>query len=129
VRLRLAAVCVAALALPAVTGAAPAFKASFSAATHAPKVNAKWAYVVRATALNGKPIRATVTSQIVDPIGGVHAVEFGCCKRFVTNHAFTGVFRDYVRFPPESRSVGLTFRVIVKALGARRTLNFPITVR
>jgi hypothetical protein len=124
VRLRLAALCVAALALSASAGAAPAFKATFTASTHTPRTNAKWFYSVRATDLRGKPVKATITSQIVDPVGGVHGVEFGCCKRLVANHRFTGVFRDYVRFPPESEGFKLTFRVIVKALGAKRVLTY-----
>jgi hypothetical protein len=129
VRLRVAAICVAALAFPLVAGAAPAFRATFSASTHTPRVNAKWLYAVRVTDLAGKPIRATITSQIADPYGGVHAVEFGCCKRFVTNHPFRGVFRDFVRFPPESQGFRLAFRVIVKALGGRRVLTYWIKSR
>src|SRR2546423_12410739 len=107
VKLRFVALCVAAFVVPASAGAAPAFRATFSATTHTPKVNAKWSYTVRATQ-GGKPVKATITSEIVDPYGGVHAVEFGCCHRNVTNRHFTGVFRDYVKFPPESQGVKLT---------------------
>ena len=128
-RLRLAEVCLAARTLPALAAAAPAFKATLTASTHTPKVNAKWLYSVRVTDAHGKPIKATVTSQVIDPLGGVNPVEFGCCKRFVINHPFTGVFRDYVKFPPESRGYRLTFRVIVKALGGRRTLTYWVTSR
>jgi hypothetical protein len=123
---RLAALCVAALALPVSAGAAPGFRATFSAPTHTPKVNAKWFYTVRAT-LNGKPVRATVTSQIVDPVGGVHPVQFGSTKRNVTNHPFVGVFRDYVQFPPETQGIRLTLRVTVKARAARAV--FPYWVK
>jgi hypothetical protein len=130
VRTRLAALCAAALVFPVVAGAAPAFKATFSAPTHVPTVNAKWFYVVRATDAAGKPLKATITSQIVDPFGGVHAVEFGCCKtRFVTNRPFTGVFRDYVQYPPESQGFKLTFRATVKALGAKRVLTYWVKAR
>jgi hypothetical protein len=128
VKLRLASLCVAALALPAAVGAAPPFRATLSAPTHTPKANAKWFYVVRATS-GGKPVRATITSQIVDPFGGVHAVEFGDTHRFVTNRPFRGVFRDFVRFPPESQGIRLTFRVTVRALGARRVLTYWIKAR
>jgi hypothetical protein len=126
-RLRLASLSAAALAFPLIAGAAPAFKATLTARTHTPKVNAKWVYVVRATDPAGKALKATITSQIVDPYGGVHAVEFGCCKnKFVTNRPFTGVFRDYVEYPPESQGFRLTFRVTVKALGAKRVLTYWI---
>jgi hypothetical protein len=129
VRLRVVAICLAALAFPLVAGAATPFRATFTASTHTPRVNAKWFYTVRVTDLNRTPIRATITSQIVDPYGGVHAVEFGCCKRFVTNRPFTGVFRDYVRYPSESQGFRLTFRVIVKALGGRRVLTYWVKSR
>ncbi len=127
-RPRLAALCVLALALPISAGAATGFNATFAAPTHTPKVNAKWFYTVRASR-RGKPVRATITSQIVDPYGGIHAVEFGCCKRNVLNHPFTGVFRDYVQFPPEAQGFRLRFRVIVKALGARRVLTYWVKAR
>jgi hypothetical protein len=128
VRLRLASLCAAALALPAAVGATPAFRATLSAPTHTPKANAKWFYVVRATS-GGKPVRATITSQIVDPIGGVHPVEFGDTHRVITNRPFTGVFRDFVRFPPETQGITLRLRVIVKAAGARRVLTYWIKAR
>ncbi len=128
-RLWVAAALVA-LALPFAAGAAPGFRATFSAPTHTPKVNAKWVYVVRATSPAGAPIRATVTSQIVDPYGGLHDVEYGCCKgKFVKNRPFTGTFRDYVQFPPESQGFKLTFRVTVKALGGKRVLGYWVKAR
>jgi hypothetical protein len=128
-RLRLAS-CLVALAVPTTVTAASSFKATLGAPTHTPKVNAKWVYTVRATDLKGKPVKAMITAQIVDPVGGVHAVEYGCCKRkFVTSRPFTGVFRDYVQFPPESQGFKLTFRVIVKALGARRVLSYWVKSR
>jgi hypothetical protein len=128
VKLRLAALCVAVLALPASVGAASGFTATLLATTHTPRVNAKWFYTVRASRA-GKPARATVTSQLVDPLGTVHAVEFGCCHRNVTNHPFTGVFRDYVKFPPESQGFKVTLRVTVKAPGAKRVLTYWIKAR
>ena len=109
--------------------AAPAFKATFTASTHTPKVNAKWFYVVRAIDLHGKPVKARITSQILDPYGGVHAVQFGATKKLIINRPFSGVFRDYVQFPPESQGFKLTFRVIVKALGGQRVLTYWIKSR
>jgi hypothetical protein len=128
VKLRLASLCVAALALPVSAGAGPPLRATFSAPTHTPKVNAKWFYTVRVSRA-GRPVRATITTQIVDPLGGVHAVEFGDTHRFVTNYPFTGVFRDFVRVPPEAQGVRLTLRVTVKAAGARRVLSFWVRGR
>jgi hypothetical protein len=121
--------CAVVLAAPLGAAAAPSFKATFTAPTHTPKVNAKWVYVVRASDSAGRPVKATITSQLVDPYGGVHAVEFGCCKRFVTNRPFTGVFRDYVRYPPESQGFRLVFRVTVKALGGKRVLTYWVKPR
>ena len=62
------------------------------------------AVVGPASSRGGKPVRATITAQIVDPFGGVHPVQFGCCStRNVTNRSFTGVFRDYALYPPDRR--------------------------
>jgi hypothetical protein len=114
-----AAALVSALAL-----AAP-FTATLSAGTHTPKVSAKWVYTVRATAA-GRPIRATITTQIVDPFGGVHAVEFGDTHRLVTAFPFTGTFRDFIRFPPDSKGFKLSVRVTVRAKGAKTVLTYWI---
>jgi len=124
----LAALCAAALVLPASAGAATGLRVTFSAPTHTPKAGAKWFYVVHATR-GGRPVRATITTQIVDPVGGVHAVEFGDTHRLVTNYPFTGVFRDFVRVPREAQGVRLTLRVNVKAAGARRVLSFWVRAR
>jgi hypothetical protein len=127
VRVRLAAVLLALAIGPSASGAS-GLTVAFSASTHAPRVNAKWFYTVRVSR-GGKPLRATVTSQVVDPYGGVHPVPFGCCTRSVTNHPFTGVFRDYAKFPPESQGFKLTFRVIVRAAGAKRVLTYWVRPR
>ena len=127
-KLRLACLCAVALALPVAAGAVTPLRVTLTAPTHTPKANAKWFYVVRATS-GGRPVKATITSQIVDPVGGVHAVEFGDTHRFVTNRPFTGMFRDFVRFPPEAQGIKLTFRVIVKAGAAKRSLTYWIRAR
>jgi hypothetical protein len=97
-------------------GAAP-FNVTLVAPTHTPKVNAKWNYSVRAVDLKGKPLHARITAQVVDPIGGVHPVEYGDTTKTVTAIPFTGTFRDFVRWPPESRGFKVTFRVIVASSG------------
>jgi hypothetical protein len=101
---------------------APApFHATLKAYTHAPKVTAHWPYEVHVTDAAGHPLRARLTVQIVDPFGGIHPVEFDCCKRNIVDHPFRGVFRDRVEYPPEARGFKVTFRAIVK-VGARKVL-------
>jgi hypothetical protein len=90
------------------TTAQPALKVSIGASTHRPKVNARWHYEVKA------PGRGTLTVQIVDPIGGVHPVQYDGTKRNVTGFPFHGTFRDYLEFPPDSRGYRLTVRATVK---------------
>jgi hypothetical protein len=90
------------------TTARPALKVSIGAATHHPKVNSRWGYEVKA------PGRGKLTVQIVDPIGGVHPVQYDGTKRNVTGFPFHGVFRDYLEFPPDSRGYRLTVRATVK---------------
>ena len=121
---------VAALALVPASQAGPAapFRAVLTAATHTPKVNAKWYYTIRATR-NGKPIRATLTVQIVDSFGGVHAVQFDNTTKNIVNKPFTGTFRDYVQLPPESRAFKVTLRAIVRAAGGRITLAWWLKAR
>ncbi len=68
-----------ALAAPAVAAAPKTFKATLTAATHTPKADNKthWPYQVKVTDLKGKPLAGKVTIAIVDPVGGVHPVQFG----------------------------------------------------
>ena len=113
---------------PGAAAAAP-FKAVVTAPTHTPKANAKWWYTVRASDLRDRPTRATITTQIVDPFGDAHPVEFGDTHKLVVNYAFAGVFRDFIRFPPESKGFKLTVRVIVRAKSSKVVLTYWITAR
>jgi hypothetical protein len=63
------------LAILATAGAAAAatLHVSLAVQTLKPKAGAHWPYKVTATR-GGKPAKGTVTAQIVDPLGGVHAV-------------------------------------------------------
>jgi len=62
---------------------------------------------------------------VIDPFGGVHAVEFGNVKnRFVTNVKFNGRFSDFVIYPPISQGVRVTFRVTVKTALGKRVVNY-----
>jgi hypothetical protein len=129
VRLRLAALCLLALAVPLVASAAGSLTVAFHATTHAPKVNARWPWSISATS-GGKPVAGTVTAQVVDPVGGIHPVEFGGVKtKFVTNVKFKGRFSDFVIYPPISKGIGVTFRVTVKTTLGKRVVNYPVTAR
>jgi hypothetical protein len=103
-------------------------RASLTATTHTPKVNVHWPYSVGLTR-DGKPAAGRITAQIVDPVGGVHPVQFGRNTKNVTNWRFIGVFRDYVIWPPSSRGVPLRFRVTVTATGFRKVLSYTVTPR
>ncbi len=107
----------AALAAILVTVAAPG---------HAPRINTHWHYTVRAT-LNGKPVAGKLTEQIVDPIGGKHAVEFGTSTKKITNWPFNGVFRDFIIWPASARGIPLRLRVIVVVGTSRRVVDYAVT--
>ena len=57
--------------------------------------------------------RSDITAQIVDPIGGVHPVDFGNTTKH-HNGPFKGTFHDFVIWPADSRGIPLTFRLTVK---------------
>jgi hypothetical protein len=131
-RLRLALAALLVALAPAATAAATIpFRATLTAPTHSPPADnkTKWRYTLRVTDLQGQPIPATVTMQIVDPIGSVHPVEFDCCKRNIVNHPFTGVFRDAAEWPPESRGFRLVLRAVVRAKGAKRIVTYWVRPR
>jgi hypothetical protein len=101
-------------------------KATLTAPGHAPKVNAKWHYTLRVTQ-GGKPASAKLTAQIVDPIGGVHLVQFGSTKRNIRNFPIKGVFRDYIIWPGSSNGIALTLRFLIHAGGKTTTLKYHVT--
>jgi hypothetical protein len=119
---------VAALLAVAAAGAAAALQVRLEAPTHAPKTVVKWPYTVHAS-LGGKPARARLTAQIVDPLGGTHPVELGDTHTLVVRRRFTGVFRDFVRWPAESRGIPLIFRLTVVSGGARKVIDYRVTPR
>ena len=67
---------------------------------HSPKTGTHWSYSVTAKS-GGKPAAAHITAQIVDPIGGVHQVDFGNTTKHLRNWPFKGTFRDFVIWPAE----------------------------
>ncbi|MGE5274001.1 MAG: hypothetical protein ACM3QU_09640 [Verrucomicrobiota bacterium] len=123
-RLFVVVLCLAVLALPGAVLGAPPFRATLVASTHAPKVSSNWFYVVSVTDRHGKLIKATITTRILDPLGGVHPVEFGCCKKNVVNHPFTGVFGDFVTFPLAAKGFKVSFQVVIHALGGTQVLKY-----
>jgi len=131
-RLRLAVIGLCLVLVPVAVAALP-FKAKLTAGTHVPKVNTKWPYSVRVTTLKGRPMKARVTVQIVDPLGGVHPVEFGNRKVNVVNHPFYGTFKDFVIWPPSSATtiggipVTLVFRTTVKTAKGKVVLRYDVT--
>ena len=134
-RLALFIVLPAALVLVASAGAAgrkAAFKATLVAAGHSPKVNTTWHYSVRVTDPKGHPIWATITSQIVDPLGAVHPVEFDGTGHnpFVKNYRFFGNFCDSAIWPTSS-AVGVTlkFRTVIVTAQGRKVLVYPVMPR
>ncbi len=92
---------------------------------HAPKINTHWNYTVTVRQ-GGKPVKARLTEKIVDPIGGVHAVQLGKSTKNITNWPIKGVFRDFIVWPASARGVPLTFRVIVTIGKAKKVVNFSV---
>jgi hypothetical protein len=117
-----------ALALLAAAGAAATLHVSLSVQTLKPKAGAHWPYTVTATA-GGRPAKGTVTAQIVDPLGGVHAVQFGANTKNVTRIPFTGTFKDYVIWPKDAVGYPLKFRVIVRSNGVKKIAAVTVTVK
>jgi hypothetical protein len=103
-------------------------KVTLSAPGHAPKINVHWPYTVHATS-GGKPVAARLTAQIVDPVGGVHAVEFGKSTRKIVNWPFKGTFSDFVVWPASSRGVPLTFRVTVRVGAVKKVVSYQVIPR
>ena len=59
----------------------------------------------------------------------MHAVEFSDTHKLVTAFPFTGAFRDFIRFPRDSRSFRLTIRFTVRAKGAKIVLTDCVEAR
>ena len=102
----------------------------FRAPTHTPKVNVRWPWSITVSTQAGTPLAATISVAIVDPLGGVHPVEYDCCKkRFITDVKIKGRFADKVIYPLASRGFKVVFRVTVKTPGGRRAVNYWIKAR
>jgi len=109
---------------------APAFTATLTTAGHTPKVLSTWKYSVRVTDPAGHPIAARITSQLVDPLGGVHLVEFDGTGHnpYVKNYRFFGNFCDSITWPKSSGvGVALTFRTVIVTAKGRKVLSYSVT--
>jgi hypothetical protein len=93
---------------------------------HSPRIKTHWDYSVTVTR-GGKPVSATITAQIVDPIGGVHLVQFGNTTKNIKAYPFTGTFRDFVIWPADSRGIPLTFRLTVKSGPTKKVIGYHVT--
>jgi len=137
VRLRIAAPLLVGAAVAGCGGSHPAatkphrapvpFRAVLHAPTHTPKAGKPWLYSVRVTDLQGRPIRARITMQVL--FGGVPVGKVDSGKTF----SFVGTWREPRKepliWPARSRGRPLTFEAIVTARGATRRLDYTITVR
>src|SRR5579871_6041594 len=115
-----------AAAAAALATSAP-LKVALTAPGHTPKVKTAWNYTVTASR-GGKPVAATLTVQIVDPVGGVHPVDFAKSTKPIRNWAFTGKFHDFITWPPSSAvGFGLTLKLTVKSGGQTKVVTYKVT--
>src|ERR671930_35296 len=91
------------------------FKATLHAPTHRPRVNSAWVITIRATDLQGRPIRARLTMRFLFAGVPVGKVDNGRVYTFV------GTWREKrgeeIRFPPAARGQRLTFEALVTVRG------------
>jgi hypothetical protein len=106
---------------------AAVFKASLVAPTHRPQVNHPWPITIRATNLEGRPIRARLTMRILLGSLPVGKVDNGRV------YTFTGSWREKkgqeIKFPPASRGQRLVFQALVTAKGRTIKLNYWVQPR
>jgi hypothetical protein len=130
VNIRLLALLIAAFVLAPAAANAASPSVVFRATTHTPKVNARWPWSIVVRTPAGRLLPATISVAIVDPIGGVHAVDYGCCDgKFITNVKTKGRFADYVQYPLSSKGFKLTFRVTVKTRLGTRVVRYWVKAR
>jgi hypothetical protein len=114
---------VAALAAAALATSGPTV--TITAPGHTPTIKTRWNYRVTVM-LDGRPAAARITEQIVDPVGGVHAVQRGTSTKNITNLAIKGSYKDFIIWPAESRGIPLTFRVKITAGGKTKVDDYNV---
>jgi hypothetical protein len=109
------------------------FTTTMSTSGHTPKINTKWAYTIKVVDPAGKPIAATISAVVVDPIGGIHPVQLAgggsTPGKVLTNYPIRGTLSSTVVWPVTSRGYPLIFRVVVRSAGAKRTIKYTVTPR
>lgn len=113
-----ASAALAAAATAAGGAAAPPFRATLVAASHAPQVGRPWPYAVTATDLRGRPLAARLHARFL--YGGLPVGEAG-------RHAFVGIWAEALGYPAAAAGQSLTLEVAVTAAGATRRLRFDVT--
>lgn len=96
---------------------------ALTAHNHAPIVGRPWAYSVRVSTADGKPLSGTVDIEFV--FGGVVVGR----DNPPTHPVQTGSWRDTVTLPADAAGQPLTFRAVVHTGGGSITLNWPITAK
>jgi hypothetical protein len=103
------------------------FKATLHAPTHTPRVNRPWVITVRATDLQGDPIRARLTMRFLFGGVAVGKVDNGRV------HTFVGTWREKkgeeIEFPASARGQRLTFQALVTARRHTVRLNYWVRPR
>jgi hypothetical protein len=103
------------------------FKATLQAPTHTPRVNKPWVITIRATDLQGRPIRARLTMRFL--FGGIPVGKVDNGRIYT----FVGTWRekkgDEIRFPPAARGQRLTFQALVTARRHTIKLNYWVRPR
>ena len=103
------------------------FKAALHAPTHRPRINSPWAISIRATDLQGHPLRARLTMRFLFAGVPVGKVDNGRLYTFV------GTWREKkgqeIKFPAASRGQRLTFQALVTARQHTIKLNYWVQPR
>ena len=116
------------LTLPtlAVAAPSPTITVTITARTHLPKLIVKWPYELRVTGAGGRPLKALLTMNVLDPFGGVHPVQLGDTTRVISRLPIVGVFRDFMRWPPDSKGFKLTVRATVRVGTVTRVATYVV---
>jgi predicted small lipoprotein YifL len=96
--------------------------ASLSAPTHAPRPNAPWHYVVRASdRRSGKPVDGAVHVQVLESGRIVNTIGWYKIKH--------GLWEQTIKWPASNRGHDLVFQAELQTAVGQRDLNYPISVR
>jgi hypothetical protein len=121
-------VCLAALVVVGTAAAVTAtgqFRASLTATTHTPTVNARWTYYVSARTLKGRRLHGSAHVQVFERGKRVNIIGW---------HQFTGSYHQRYRWPVSTRGHKYVFQVVVIATGAngkksQLRLNYAVSPR